>query len=136
MEELDTYDKYPGMGRGIPEAIRFFFKGGCPGGADFRVGDVGPDPPYGAGPEKLPSQGRAMVHQEASKTAGGGGCIFRWRKRWRKQSLKRSGYTSKYGRIWSRNILRRNQFWASVRDLFGVQETVFLDGGGNRRVFI
>ena len=47
--------------------------------------------------------------------------------------MKRLGCTSKRGRIWLRNILRRNQFWTSVRNMFGGQETGFVEGGGSRR---
>ena len=33
---------------------------------------MGPEPPYGAGPGKLPAQGRAMAHQGEAEAEGGG----------------------------------------------------------------
>ena len=53
--------------------------------------------------------------------------------RWKKRVLKKLGYTSKGGRMRSRNILRCDRFWTSVRNLFGGWEPGFLGGGGSRR---
>ena len=39
----------------------------------FRVRDVGPEPPYGVGPGKLPKQGCATYHHDSAQEAGGGG---------------------------------------------------------------
>ena len=56
-----------------------------------------------------------------------------WRQLWSRRYLKISGSTSKRGKIRLRNILQRDQFWTFVIDWFGVRETGFLGGGGNRR---
>ena len=71
---MDTYDKDPGPVGGRPEDIRFF-KGGRPGGVAFRVGDVGPDPPYGASPGQFPAQDRAMDHRDEDEEVGGWGVV-------------------------------------------------------------
>ena len=63
----------------------------------------------------------------------GAGSIHRWRQLWRRQYPKRLESTSKRGRIRPRNILRLDQFWTSVSDLFRDQEPEFIEGGGNRR---
>ena len=57
---------------GRPEGVPFILQGGSPGGVAFRVGDLGPDPPHGAGPGKLPAQGRATYYREAAEATGGG----------------------------------------------------------------
>ena len=57
------------------------------------------------------------------------GGILRWRQLWRRRVLKRSGYTSKIVIIRSCNILRCDRFWTYVRNMFGGQEPVFLEGG-------
>ena len=59
------------MGGGIPKDIGFFLKGGCTGGVAFRVGDVGPDPSYGAVPGQFPAQVCAMDNREAAEEAEG-----------------------------------------------------------------
>ena len=64
----------PGGGR--PEDIGVVLLGGRTCGVAFRVRDVGPDPPYGAGPGKLPAQGRATAHREATKAEGGGDMVI------------------------------------------------------------
>ena len=61
------------MGGGRPKDLGVIFKGGRTGSVDFRVRDVGPDPPYGAGPGKIPAQGCAADHQQASEASGGRG---------------------------------------------------------------
>ena len=37
---------------------------------------MGPEPPHIVDPEKLPAQGRATAHQEASEAGGGGGMVL------------------------------------------------------------
>ena len=51
---------------GRAEGVRFILQGGSPGGVDFRVGDMGPDTPHGAGPGQFSSQVRVADHWEAS----------------------------------------------------------------------
>ena len=65
---MNADEEDPGPVGGRPEDIRFFFKGSVA----FQFGDVGPDPPYGAGHGQFPAQGCATDHQEASEEAGGG----------------------------------------------------------------
>ena len=59
------------VGRG-PEGIGEPFQSGSAGGVAFWGRDVVPEPPYGAGPEKLLAQGHAKDHWEAVKATGGG----------------------------------------------------------------
>ena len=42
-------------------------------GVSFQVGDVGPDPPYGAGPRQFPGQGLTTEHWEETEEARRGG---------------------------------------------------------------
>ena len=68
---MGAVDKDPGT-RGVrTEGIQVLLQGRSPGGVDFRVGDVGPDPPHGAGPGNFSTQGRAADHREAYKEGGG-----------------------------------------------------------------
>ena len=67
---MDTDDEDPGPGGVRPEDTRFF-KGTRPGGVAFRVGDVGPDPPYKAGSGQFLAQGLTTYHREAPTEAGG-----------------------------------------------------------------
>ena len=45
---------------------------GSAGDVAFQGRDMGIEPQYGAGPENLSAQGRAMAHREATEAAGGG----------------------------------------------------------------
>ena len=44
---------------------------GASGGVAFRVGDVDPEPPYGAVPGQFPAQGLELDHRDADKVKGG-----------------------------------------------------------------
>ena len=55
-----------------PRVSDSFFKAVVKALLIFRVGDVGPDPLYGAGSGQIPAQGRATDHREAVAEAGGG----------------------------------------------------------------
>ena len=72
LKELDADDKGTGQVGGRPEIIRFF-KDMCPGGVNFWVRDVGPNPLYGAGPRQLPEQSRVTDHWGVSSWSRGGG---------------------------------------------------------------
>ena len=55
-----------------------------------------------------------------------------WRRQWEKRASRGSGSHSRGGRIRSCSILRRNQFWTSVRGPLDGQERGCLGGGGIR----
>ena len=113
--------KDTGSGGGRPEDILFVFVGGRPGNVAFRFGDVGPELPYKAVPGKLPeSVSQWITGRYPMRQGEGDGSIFLWRQKGRGRVLKISGYTPKGGRIWSRNILRRDRVWTSVSALFEV----------------
>ena len=66
----DVEDFEPGGGG--PKGIGALLQSGSAGGVDLGGRNVGPVPPYGAGPEQLSAQGRGMAHQEAAEAVGGG----------------------------------------------------------------
>ena len=72
-EEFGTADKDPETGGCQTKVLRDVFQGGGTGGADFRVGDVGADPPHGTGPGKFSTQGRALDNWKIAKETEGGG---------------------------------------------------------------
>ena len=45
-------------------------------GVDFRVRDVGDDPPHGPGPGKFSAQGCAADHRKTAEAMGGGGLVI------------------------------------------------------------
>ena len=51
---------------------RVFFRGGGPGGAAIRFGDVGADPSHGTGPGKLSTRCQKADIGEIAKETGGG----------------------------------------------------------------
>ena len=65
-EDLGMNDKDTGTGGGRTEGIWDVFQGGSSGGSTFRIRDMGPEPPHGAGPGQFSSQGRAADHREES----------------------------------------------------------------------
>ena len=69
---MDADDEDPDLGGGGPKVIGVVLSGGCSGGVAFRGRDVGPDTPEGAGPEYLPTQGRATAHREEAGAEEGG----------------------------------------------------------------
>ena len=112
-EDVEDFDLGGGEPKGIGEifqGIGAIFQGGGTGVFAVRGRYMGPDPPYGAGPDQISAQVRATDHREAAEEAGGMGVgtIPRWQRQLRKQVLGRWGHTSQGGRIWSRNILRHN----------------------------
>ena len=64
------------------------------------------------------------------------GSTHHWRNQWWKKALRGLGHTSRGGRTWLRSILRRNQFWTSVRGPLGGQGRGCPGGGGNSTVYI
>ena len=56
-----------GGGEVPTQGSRGYFQGIGTGGDDFRVGDVGADPPHGTGPEKISTPGREADNKETSK---------------------------------------------------------------------
>ena len=70
---MGTADKDPGMGGFQTKGLGDVLQCGSTGGADFRVKDMGADPPHGAGLQKLQTQGRKADNGEISKETRRGG---------------------------------------------------------------
>ena len=72
---------------------------------------------------------RRLTGRHPRRQGVGVGTILLWRRKWLKRDLRRSGPTSRGGRICSRSILRRKLLWTSVSVLIGVQGCGCLGGG-------
>ena len=128
--DVANFEPVGGGSKGVGSLLQ----GGSPGSVSVQGGDVGTDSQDGAGPEYFSTQCLATAHREVAEEVGGVGVgtILRWRRQCRKWYSRRSGTTSRGGRIWSRSILRRNQFLTSVSGLLGGQGRGCLGGGGSR----
>ena len=60
------------------------------------------------------------------------GTILRWRRQWRKRSLRRLGPTSRGGKIQSHSILQRDRSWTSMSGLIECQGCGCIGSGGSR----
>ena len=63
-EELGTYVKNLGKGRGKSKGVGGIFQGSSSGVTNFWDKDVGDDPPHGPGPGGVPTQGSSTDHWE------------------------------------------------------------------------
>ena len=66
----DVVDLEPGGGG--PKGIGSLLQSGSAGGVAFQGRYVGPEPPDGAGPKQLQSQGHVMAHRDEAEAKGGG----------------------------------------------------------------
>ena len=55
---------------GAKPRVSGIFQGGGTGSADFRIRDVGFDPPHGMGPGKLSTRGCKAENKETAKETG------------------------------------------------------------------
>ena len=76
---------------------------------------------------------RRITRRQPRRRVVGVGTILRWQWQWRKRASRRSGPTSRGGRIQSCSILRCDQFWTSVNVLLGFQGHRCNGGGGSRK---